>query len=64
MAATAEAEEQRDDQVFVWRRGELIRMGFNRRQATKMAEVQDVCHAAEKLLEAGCPRELVFDLVT
>lgn len=60
----ANVEEERNDTVFLWRRHELVRMGFNRRQASKMAEVQDVCHAAEKLLVAGCPFELVFDLLT
>lgn len=64
MPTVADEKEEQDSQVFVWRRRELIRLGFNRRQATRLAELSDVCHDAERLLKAGCPHLIVFDLLS
>jgi hypothetical protein len=59
----AEPLPEQQSQVYQWRRLRFLALGFNRRQAARLADVQASWHEAETLLAAGCPVELVFDIL-
>lgn len=50
--------------MFLWVRHQFVLLGFTRRQASRLADLRSSWHDAETLLKAGCPLELVFDLLT
>lgn len=63
-AATATQLLDEQPQVYHWRRFRFLELGFNRRQASKLAELQASWHEAEALLAAGCSRDVCFDLLS
>lgn len=62
LEAVVESEEA--IQVFHWRVRAFLDGGFTIRQAKVLAACQVDSHAAERLLEAGCPVDVAFDLLS
>jgi hypothetical protein len=50
--------------VYRWRVCRFLELGFTLRQARRLADSVAGWHEAEALLAAGCPVDLVFDLLT
>jgi len=50
--------------VYHWRVHRFLALGFTLRQARRLASLHVEWHSAEKLLEQGCPVDLVFDLLS
>ena len=50
--------------LHLWRRRRLIELGLTRYQAERLAEQGCDWHEAAALVAAGCPAELVFDLLS
>lgn len=63
MLADPATEGQVDAQVFLWRRERFLLLGFNRRQASRLAAVQADWHQADELLRSGCPVLVAFDIL-
>ena len=42
----------------------LLEMGFTIQQVLVLVTKQDVVHQARELIDAGCPVEIAFDLLT
>lgn len=42
----------------------LLELGFTLPQVLKLAHTPDVLNEAQKLIEAGCPVEIAFDLLS
>ena len=63
MHATAPAEHDHDE-VFAWRREQLVRSGFPRRLAGRVAhDGQHDLHRLIELVERGCPPELALRIL-
>lgn len=63
MLADPASEGQVDVEVFLWRRERFLLLGFNRRQASRLAAVQADWHQADSLLRDGCPVVTAFDIL-
>jgi hypothetical protein len=50
--------------VYRWRVCRFLELGFTLRQARRLADGTAGWHEAEALLMAGCPPDLVFDLLS
>lgn len=53
-----------DQRLYLWLRHQFTLLGFNRHQASKLAELHADWHQAQGLLEHGCPVEIAFDLLS
>lgn len=51
------------ERVTKWRFDALIDMGLTPDQAIGLIEQADVVHAAQKLIDAGCPPNLIVQLL-
>jgi hypothetical protein len=52
------------ERIEQWRAEELVRAGYGRRDASKLAARHDVdLHAASDLLRMGCPAELALRIL-
>jgi hypothetical protein len=49
--------------VYIWRKRMFLRLGFGRGEAQLLAMGGLDWHEAEKLVNAGCPLDLAFDLL-
>jgi hypothetical protein len=57
-------EETEEERIRSWRRGELMRAGYARSEASRIARRHDVdLHQAVRLLEQGCPPELALRIL-
>jgi hypothetical protein len=65
MPAAPEYTEQTElERIARWRADELIRAGYDREQAMKLAVRHDVdLHGAVELVEKGCPPEIAFAIL-
>lgn len=52
------------DDVWRWRIDEFRRLGFNLRQRAVLADAYVATHDAERLIKAGCPPDLAFDILS
>lgn len=52
------------DDVWRWRLDEFRRLGFNLRQRRVLADASVSPHDAERLISAGCPTEIAFDILS
>lgn len=52
------------DRVYRWRRDKFLELGFSWLEARMLADAGADYHQAERLLDVGCPRHLVFDLLS
>jgi hypothetical protein len=61
---TAAYSEHRRDDVFAWRRSQLVRSGFSERLAAHVAdEGRYDLHQLIELVEKGCPPELALRIL-
>ena len=52
------------EQVYAWRLGRLLVLGFNFRQARVLADLEEVdLHHVEALLARGCEPALAFKIL-
>jgi|1186.fasta_scaffold446873_2 hypothetical protein len=59
-----EQRKARADEVFSWRLEQLIRAGYDRRDAGHLAHRTDVdLHQAVDLLRRGCPTEVAVTIL-
>jgi hypothetical protein len=56
--------ETESDAVRGWMVERFRKLGFNKRQRARLIDAHASWHEAETLLKAGCPLELVFDILT
>jgi hypothetical protein len=64
MRTAAYSEHQRDD-LFAWRRSQLVRSGFSHRLATHVADDGRYdLHQLIELVEKGCPPKLALRILT
>ena len=52
------------EKVVAYRALGLLDLGFTLPQVLVLVTRQDVVHEAQELIEAGCPVEIAFDLLT
>ena len=52
------------EKIVAWRALGLLELGFTLPQVLVLVHQQDVVHQAKKLLDAGCPAEIAFDLLS
>jgi hypothetical protein len=63
MKTAAYTDDDRDD-VFAWRRSQLVRSGFSQRLAGRVAhDGQYDLHRVIELVERGCPPELALRIL-
>jgi hypothetical protein len=63
MKTPASTEHHRDD-VFAWRRSQLVRSGFSQQLAGRVADDgQYDLHRVIELVERGCPPELALRIL-
>lgn len=52
------------EKVAAFRALGLLEMGFTLQQVLVLVRKQDVVHEARELIDAGCPPEIAFDILT
>ena len=53
-----------DESVYLWRKQQLVRAGFNEAQASELAHGHCDLHEALELLAAHCPPDIAFDVLS
>jgi hypothetical protein len=64
MQADAPTQDEEAVRVFHWRVRRFRSLEFTLWQSRRLAEMGADWHEAERLLDAGCPAHVVFDLLS
>lgn len=63
MAVTSPPAESEGDRLARWRFDALVDLGLAPDEAIALIEIPDIVHAARKLVDQGCPPQLVASLL-